>query len=111
METVIFKHDLRNAGLPAEIDGTEEEAVLDEIEEKDWYVLEVLEPSQVKTFIELLSKSWYRVGSVSKSNYDFSDDDLYGDQVSSYRYGNNNKWKPDRNFAVRNPSYYYDYAS
>jgi hypothetical protein len=107
METVIFKYDLRNAGLPVEdIYGVEEEAVLVDQDELDWYVLEVLEPSQVKAFIELLNKSWYPVGSVSRTNYD-----SYGDQVSSYRYGNHTKWKPDRNFAIHNPSHYYDYAN
>lgn len=86
-ECVFFKHDLRAAGLPTEdIDGSEFESTLVDEDEREWYVLEVLEPCQVQTFIKLMDDCWKPTGTVSKTNYDSDDDDLYSQQVSSFRY-------------------------
>ncbi len=104
MESVIFKYDLREAGLPDDIDGNEFESVLNDDDEKEWYVLEVLTPEQVPFFIKMLSKSWFKKGRVSRTNYDSSDDDLYTLAYNSSKY-----WKPSNKFLIDNPSYYSDF--
>jgi hypothetical protein len=105
-ETVIFKHDLRAVGLPVEdVDGLEQEAVLIDQDELDWYVLEVLEPEEVKPFLQLLALSWFPVGSVSRINPDSDDDDNYSKDFSSQKY------QFSDHFYKENPSYYSEHFS
>jgi hypothetical protein len=86
-ELIIFKYDLRQIGLPADdIDGSESYALFEDREELDWYVIEVLEPLQLRAFIRLVSASWYPVGTVSRWDCDLDDDDLYREQYYSARF-------------------------